>query len=381
MRERKLTGAAFAQGLVFAQLAHSQVTGQQTHQKVVYAGSPLTCQALDQRFTPQAEAFLRQLLSEALCQHIQSGESVPSPSLLQRFQGVYIVDSTRVSPSSKLLTYLNLTTAELAVELAPADRHDNAIPLAHTPLPSGALRLADLGFFDLQAFAAYAQDGCFWLSRYKAHTQLLHPDTYQPLDIMHLLTTSDSLYCPVLVGKSAQVSAYLVVRRVDPAQAASRQERRAYRAQRKQQSVSPATLALAKWDIYLTNIPDLSVDAICALAHARWQIEIVFKCWKSALGLTALPTTRNPHRQACLFYAKLLAVWVAHCLLTLDPHPNRSWWQAFLTLRDHAVTAIYALASPSAWRCFLLSLQSVLPSISRMSKRRKVPLTFQSLLL
>src|SRR2546429_618880 len=43
--------------------------------------------------------------------------------------------------------------------------HESTTPIQSAPLPAGALRLADLGFFDLETLAQIgAQDG-YWLSR------------------------------------------------------------------------------------------------------------------------------------------------------------------------------------------------------------------------
>lgn len=337
----------------------------------------VSCQALDQRFTSAAVVFLRALLGHALCQQADLG--VHAASRLSQFTGVYLVDGTVLDCGDKLLTQLNLTTGQMTLEVVPATVHDNRIALAHAPLPPGALRLTDLGFFDLAAFARIAQDHGFWLTRYKARTCLLAPGTGQPLSLPDRLPASGDFCCPVLVGKTQRLPAWLVARRVAPDQAANRRQRRAYRARRKCRPVSAATLTLADWDLYLTNIPDPDVDTVCALAHARWQIEIVFKVWKSAFGLAQFPTA-DPIRQRCLLYAPRLALWLAHCLLTLDAAPNRSWWQAFQVLRHHATAALLALRSRRGWRAFLAHLARVLPLTSRLSKRKAHPLTFQSLL-
>jgi hypothetical protein len=373
-RQRQLTGAGFVQALIFGQLAHRQATRRQLHQKLLCTGECISCQGLDKRFNRQAEAFLQAMLAEVLCQ--QASSQLNDESLLAGFNGVYVVDSTTLAQGVKLLTCLNLSNAGVTFEVADSRTHDNAIALAQAPLPPGALRLADLGFFDLAAFAAYTEAGVYWLSRYKARTHLLSADTQQPLDLHALLSRHDQLYCPVLVGEKARLKAYLVARRLSPQHTQSRQQRRAERAQRKQHTLSQATLALAGWDIFLTNIPPVSVDAICALARARWQVEVVFKLWKSFWGVEQ-PQSGDPLRQRCLFFAKLLALWVSHCLLSLDPHTNHSWWQAAQFLRDHAVSALYALASFQAWHDFLMRLASLLPCASRMSKRKAQPLTFQ----
>jgi hypothetical protein len=378
-RQRKLTAAAFVQGLVFGQLAHSKATRAQLHQKVVYAGSHLTCQGLDQRFTPQSEAFLQAMLAQALCQEALGEPMVES--LLAHFNGVWLVDSTVSKQGYKIMTRLNLSQGNIQVEIVPPTVHDNRVALAHKPLPAGALRLADLGFFDLQAFAEDQARGVFWLSRFKSGTMLFSAETGKVLDLVTLAKQhQEGGYIPVLVGAKRKLPAFLVIRPVDDLTAANRSQRRAARAKRKQRVLSPKTLQLAQWDVYLTNIPNLNVDAICALARARWQIERVFKLWKSFFGLELVQSS-DPVRQSCLFYAKLLALWLVHVLMTLDANANRSWWQAADTLRDHAVSLLYALADPDAWLRLLKQLHALLPLTSRLSKRKSHPLLHQLLTL
>jgi hypothetical protein len=362
--------------VVFAQFGHTAPTRRQLHQAVTIAGQRLTLQALDKRFTPAAHDFLLALLSEALC--LQAALPPAAASVLTHFKGVYLLDATTLASGDKLLTRLLLTTGQMTLEVVPARQHENRVALTHADLPEGSLRLADLGFFDLATFAQVSQQHGYWLTRYKTGTHVLDAVSGEALDLLALLPTSGDLCLPVRVGKTQRLPAYLVARRVRPEQARSRRDRRTYRAQRKQTTVSGLTLALADWELYLTNIPDLSVERICALAHARWQIELVFKSWKSFWGLAQLPTA-DPIRQRCLLYAQLLALWLAHVLLTLDAHPNRSWWYAAQTLRDQAMSALRSLRSPRRWRRFLLDLIACLPLTSRLSKRRAKPYTHQVL--
>lgn len=364
------------QGLVFGQLSHARATRRQLHQKVLYAGNRLSCQALDQRFTVEAETFLKTLLAEALRQEVLNQQV--TESVLDRFNGVWIVDSTVSDQGYKLLTWLNLSTSQIRVEQVAPTVHDNGIASAHLDLPAGALKLGDLGFFDLDTFERYNEQGVFWISRYKASTTLFWAETGAEMPLEQVLRQSDTLYLPVLVGARKKLRAFLVVRRVAEETAQNRHKRRAYRAQRKHQPVSLQTLALAQWDIYLTNLPDFTLDEICALARARWQLELVFKLWKSFFGLENRQSA-DPIRQACLFYAKLLALWLVHLLMSLDTHVNRSWWYAAQTLRDHATLALYALVSPQRWLQFLLQLQPLLALSSRLSKRHDHPLNAQLL--
>jgi hypothetical protein len=316
-----MRGSEFAQAVVFGQLQHRQATRRQLHQQAVYAGVEISHQGFDKRFNAAGAAFLEALLGK--CLQSGWGDVAAIAGLLGQFQGVYVVDSTDLDNGQKLMSCLNLSNGHLQVEPTARNVHDNAVALAHTDLPRGALRLADLGFYDLAAFARYHAAGVFWISRYKVNTRLRLGNTQTWVDLPHLLQAHEQLYVPVQLANYPQLPLYLVAQRVTPERAEQRQAQRRYRARRKAQPVSQRGLALAHWEIYLTNIPHLTVADILALAHTRWQIEVVFKLWKSELALTT-PQSQDPLRQRCLFLAKLLALWLAHLLLALDPHPNRS---------------------------------------------------------
>ena len=58
-RQRKLSGAQFAQATVFGWLQHPAATRQQLQQSLLQTGQQVTVQGLDARFSPQAVRFLR----------------------------------------------------------------------------------------------------------------------------------------------------------------------------------------------------------------------------------------------------------------------------------------------------------------------------------
>jgi len=91
-RERKLSGALFVQTLVFGWLANPSSSIEELTQTAATLGVSISPQGLDQRFTKQAASFLHQVLDEAVSTVI-SANPVAIP-LLQRFNGVYIQDSS-----------------------------------------------------------------------------------------------------------------------------------------------------------------------------------------------------------------------------------------------------------------------------------------------
>jgi hypothetical protein len=95
-RQRKLTGSTFARMMVFGAASNPCPTDTNWTQAAAVAGTPLTPQGIDQRFTPEATHLLYALRQRrvACVVTICTPEVVP---LLQRFAGVFIKDSTVIT--------------------------------------------------------------------------------------------------------------------------------------------------------------------------------------------------------------------------------------------------------------------------------------------
>ncbi len=166
-----------------------------------------------------------------------------------------------------------------ALELLPGKTHDQRAHAAQQRLPSHSLRLADLGYYKLEALARMSRQGAYWISSYKAGTVLFVEENR--IDVLTYLETAGQarLSCPVLVGLRQRLPARLVAVRVSEATLARRQANLADWERKKQGRASAETWALLAWDIFLTNLPApvFSADAVLVLAHYRWQIELLFK--------------------------------------------------------------------------------------------------------
>jgi hypothetical protein len=286
--------------------------------------------------------FLRALVEAATEQVFADTSLTP---LLKRFAGVYLTDCTRIEADVcplKVAARLELQQGSLQLSLEALQTHDNASRVAQAPLPSGALHVGDLGFFDLKRFALWRQSGVEWVSRYKTGTRL-YTSNGQRLCLERLLTpTTRTLTLPVLVGADQRLPMSLVAQRLDDTLYQQRLQRLRQRARRKQRSASSRQTHLAHWTIYLTSLPDLTFVQVHTLYRARWQIERLFKRWKS-LGQIASSSTADPHRRACEVYAKLLAVLITHWLTQLHGWTNHSLShdKLFCLLQQHA--SLFAL--------------------------------------
>lgn len=411
-RRSKLTGGLFVQTLVYGWLATPLAGVQQLSQMAGALGVAISPQGLDQRFTVQAAACLQQVLAVAV-QRLVTAEPVAIP-ILARFTGVYVQDSTTVALPAELATAWpgcgNATTPadtsaglKLQVRLAlrrgdlagpvphPAREHDRAAPTVDPPLPVGALFLADLGYFSPGHLRALATAGVFWLTRLQVQTTVFAA-TGDRLDLLAWLArpvarsgpaSTAAVDTTVTLGTSERLPARLLAVRVPTEVAEARRRKLHAEARRRGQTVSQARLARADWTILVTNVaPDLlTVRDALVIARARWQVELLFKLWKSH-GRLAASRSRKPARRLCELFAKLLALLAQHWLLLVAcwRFPDRSLVRAAQVVRQFALALAIAAGSLTHLTVVIRRLVAALATGARIDRRRKRPGTWQLLL-
>lgn len=338
----------------------------------------VSTQGLEQRFSEAAVVFMRQLLEIGLEQMV-SGEG--ERTLLPPFNGVYITDCTRLvwaKAGVKMGVRWELQQGQVQASLSELKQNDQKTSVVEYALPRGALHLGDLGFFKLKRFQSWSAQGVYWLTRFKVGTRLRTAEG-ETLDLLRLLeTATEPLVIPVQVGLKTPFSAYLVAAPLPEEAYAKRQARLKEQARLDMRPVSERQAALAGWTIYLTNIPALSFDQAHTLSRTRWQIELLFKLWKSH-GKVLLSRSADPLRQQCEGYAKLLGLLVAHWMLLVSgwqPHTLGAL-DALRLLRTHIPFLMRSFRHPGLWNFLFDWLQADLHCAPLPSKRRKVPLAFQ----
>jgi len=373
-----VTGAGFAQTLVLGGLAQPTATRKQQQQAAVQVGMQVSAQGLEQRFNGAAVEFMRALLEAGLEQMVNSEQARP---LLPQFNGVYVTDCTRLAWSEtgvKLAVRWDLQHGHLQASVRALAQNDQQTGLIDGALPVGALHLGDLGFFKLERFARWNAQGVYWLSRLKVGTTVSSMDGV-PLDLLaYLETAGQPVSLPVRVGVQQPLTAYLVAARIPDDAYAKRMARLQEQARLDQRPLSARQAAFARWTIYLTNIPTLTFEQAHLLARTRWQIELLFKLWKSH-GQVLRARSRDPLRQQCEGYAKLLGLLVAHWLLLVSgwQHDRLGALDALRIIRTHVPVLLRAFAQAALWRLLFQWLREDLCHAAPLSKRRKAPLAFQ----
>lgn len=401
----KFSASTLVQTLVFGWLAHPDATVEQLAQTAATVGVDVSPQAIDQRFTIATATLLRTVLLASVQQVIAS-DPVAIP-ILQRFTGVCIQDSTTIVLPDALAAHAQgcggqsttNTAAALKcglqldllrgrytqLDLADGRAADQRLPLNHAPLPPGTLRLADLGFLDLAVLANLDASGAFFLSKLPA-TITLSDGSHPPVDLLTFIRRLGAVAQwegLVWVGQGPSVHARLLVQAVPQTVADKRRQRLRVEARRKGRTPSAAALALADWTILITNVPAdrLAMADALVLAKVRWQIELIFKLWKSH-GQVDQWRTAKPARVLCEVYAKLLAMVLQHwCFLVgCWTYPDRSLVKAAQVVRDHALRLAGARARYAHLVETLTTVQRVMRRTCRMNTRHAHPNTYQLLL-
>jgi Transposase DDE domain len=399
-RRSKLTGPLFAQTLVFGWWTQPAATLEDLADTAALLGCDLSPQALADRFTPAAATFLRGLLEATLAQATTAAPV--ALALLRRFAAVLVADGTVITlPTSlteiwpgcghaagataalKLLLELDLLQGGVAGVLTAGRVADRTAAAALPPAPTGCLRLRDLGFFNIRHFAAWDAVGDFWLSRLGMQASVLDLDG-QELDLPTWLAaqSAETGERRILLGRAEQVRCRLIWQRVPPIVAEARRAALLQEAVRRGVPVSVRGWTLAGWTLLLTNTTSaqLSIAEALVLLRARWEVELLFKRWKS-LGQVDEWRSRKPWRVLCEVYAKLLGLVLQHRVIAAGSwqHAERSLWRLGRRLQRYGLLLASAWGQPRCVRRVLRQMVRVVGRRYAITQRATEPALYQLL--
>lgn len=400
-RRRKFSVASIAQTFVFGFLANPRASDEDLARTAAAIGTSVSTQAVEQRYSQRLVNFLNALFARAVTAAVASHKSVPG--ILDRFADVQLLDSTVIAlpqelaetfpgcggshggnAALKLQVQMSLNNgAFAAVRIEAGKDTDQATPLQQVTPGPGVLRIADLGYFNTEVFARYEQAGAYWLSPLLFPTNVYHAETGEPLSLTSWLKQQGSVVDEqVLLGSKQKVACRLIAWRL-PEEVANRRRQKLIDKRRRKGKSAPTKERLARcdWGILVTNIPagKLSVDEARVLYRARWQIELLFKRWKSQ-GQVA-DVSGGAIRGMVRLWSRLIGAVVQHWLLLATAWGDFrvSLVKAWDTIRQLSLSVAMSLSDPPGLERVLESLCRVLSSSSRRNKRKR-PSTFELLM-
>lgn len=293
----------------------------------------LSKQGLDERLDPSAVSFLQAVLAAALGLTLRPLQA-PRQKFPWPFARILVQDSSTIKLTEKLAAFFPgganqhgptpgvlrlqavfdlLAQRWVSFALSPYVCNDQkASPDLLPHVQKNDLVLRDLGYFALPVLQQIGQRNAWFLSRFYFRTAVFDLQG-RPIDLLDLLRRQGRLDQWVLLGRREKMRVRLVARPV-PAQVANERRRKARAHLQNRCQLSQEYLALQNWTLFVTNVPAevLSAQQVMELYGQRWQIEIIFKGWKSHFNLEAVSSSTTRELLEVALYGKLLFITLTH---------------------------------------------------------------------
>lgn len=296
-------------------------------------GLDISRQALDQRFNSSSVQFFKSLLSELLPGLLEIGLEDHT----KEFGRILIKDSTCFQLPSHLSTHYkgsggggseaciriqfeyNLLQSEVTeLSLHPFNVQD----IKHASESLGKVQpkdllIRDLGYIKTKVLAQIDHGKAYFLNRLPQAPNIYYQDQKRDqilkLDLgklyqMMCKNQIQSLQKTILMGQEL-FETQLWVELVPDEVYAQRIRKAQYTAQKKGQKLTQRKKNYARFNLFLTNIPTkvLPLASIRKIYRIRWQVELIFKSWKSYAYLDQLGSMKR-YRFETLIYMRLIRI-------------------------------------------------------------------------
>jgi hypothetical protein len=313
-------------------------------------------QGFHQRLDKSGAAFLREMLSKAL--ELSTAKLIDEeiPKLLGKFRKVHLLDSTYIPLSDNLSDVWRGSGGtgsksgmklQLMIEYKSGKYESIVTTTGVTPdqkymeqaiklIDSNELMIYDLGYSKQIYMIDISEKGGYFISRFNPQIILYRiadrmvegKDSLNKFNLEGELRRLDSRGIKfqeielwmLKPGKSLKVR--LIVKKVSESVLKERLKKAQRKAGKKKRKPTSKYLYLQSWDLYITNVEGDKIEAkeVILLYEIRWQVEIVFKSWKSYHGLEYVKG-QKAERVECFMYGRLIMI-VIMCFLFNSIHRN-----------------------------------------------------------
>lgn len=308
-------------------------------------GIDVSKEALHKKFTPEAVNFLKGLVEELFSGQLQQLIDVELPL---HFPQIKIKDSTKFSlPDSYgndykgygnfskkngLLSvqyeYDLVSSTWLSIEITKGLRNDQQDSKESTSaITKGDLHIRDLGYITPTYLSAVVDKGAFFLNRLPpkagVFTKAMNPLDWKKTDASFRKKSLVSMELNVMIYEKNKIPCRLIMERVSDAEYERRLKKARISAKSRNVNISDLYKIKLRYNTFITNVccAILPVTEVRKTYYLRWQIELVFKTWKSFFHIDKIKKVKK-ERLECQLIAKLLWILIN--------------WTLFRTCNKHA---------------------------------------------
>lgn len=402
-RKSKIDPNLFVESLITGCLADPTISLEGLCKLIKKRKIHVTKQGLHQRFNTEATKLMEALFNESLKQF--KSDNINVFDLLNKFRGLHIIDSSGISLPSNLkelfkghggsgsdaalkiqVLYDYLQGQIQQMTITESCKNDQSFDEHLSQIKGKTLYLQDLGYFKLKTFKSIIKRRAYFISRYLSPTAVFNKQG-APIHLLQELRKAEQCFVKEvwLDRKKEKIKVRLIATKLPDVEIEKRVRKLKRQAQKHGRVPSQETLELAKWSIYITNVPRkiLNDEQIHLVYSLRWQIELLFKLCKSEAGIDKI-RGRSSNRILCEIYAKMICV-----VLLLYFCSFRRWTvsseisfrKGYKLLRLDASDFFRALASPYRLLKFITGfIIDLFEYASKDKHRKKRPLVCQKLM-
>lgn len=391
--QRKSTLAAhhFVDMLMFASKPSSQLSLEDlVNDFCEQHGISISKQALHERFNDFSVAFMSDLLKNQLSQQLSS---IKKPEAYRHFNRIRVKDSTRFSvPKEYKFTYKGQggigTPAQISIqyeydlisgksmilELTSAcrnDQQDSRETLDN--IEKGDLLIRDLAYTSQNYLRHITSAKAYYLNRLNPKWTIYDKQGLV-IDFLKINKRLNKYSLPLIeldvlieIGKE-QLPTRLIVSKVDHQTYRKRLAKAQIAAGSKGYQLSDKFKTCAALNLFITNIPKkwLKAKEVRAAYSLRWQIELIFKVWKSQVNINKVKAMKIQRFQCqllarflwILLHWKMLRIiqdWLIKCVNA--KHFKCSVWKFYkvaFRLSNLLRQILFTRKSPSSWLAELI---------------------------
>lgn len=325
-RNPKITPFAFVVGLIESCFTRCNTYSSWASAIGAITGNEVTKQALSKRMNERTEDFASKLFSHVLNRKL---EVLKKDRLFDLFKRVLLGDSTTLSlpevlasdfpgnvsrgkqkAVARLQCVINIKSMKwLHLSLNAFTNNDqSASPDVLSLLGKGDLLIRDLGYFVLKVLGEIINKKAFFISRLK-YGLTLYNEAGKEMTWRNLSRRKSIVDRKILLGKKEMIPVRIIMIPL-PAKQAEERIRKAKKDRDKRLNHSDEYYQWLRYNVFITNVEEetLCAKEIAEVYKIRWQIEILFKSWKSGGNLQTVlhEGCTNIHRVKTIIYLLLM---------------------------------------------------------------------------
>jgi hypothetical protein len=297
-------------------------------------GIVISKQSLDERFSEKAVSFVKRVLSMLIEEQV--GERLYCDGFLSSFNQVRIKDSTKFNLPNNLAEHYrgsggNATTSLAGISIQYEfdlktgkildlfigegirnDQRDAGETSGN--VCKNDLVIRDLGYYSVPVLQKIAAGEAFFLSRLQSLTRV-YDENRRELDFKKLyasMSKNGIERCEkrVLIGEK-KLPVRLIIGLVPEEVYQQRIRHKEKEEIKKGRKTKEQTKFLCRFNLFITNADEdqLAAEKVLPLYGFRWQVELMFKNWKSVFSIQRLQKMKE-NRYITMLYVRLILIVV-----------------------------------------------------------------------